>query len=961
MSEFQSPSSPRPPPAVEPFSMVQRTPIATMVGGSYGLLGGLLRYISERRSGIPYELAKKVPLRYTAIGAALGFVGGGIFGLGTLQQVSPKQPMEVFLQLIRLFASSNRLSSYDFQPTSRIILSNMSEETEIETTYPCSGVTGVQGRRPTMEDSHIVIDDVRKEFPDITFSGEEKIAYYAVYDGHGGHRAAAMCSAHLHKSILNDPAFNEGDVEKAIRNGFASTDSLILSTSVTEGWRDGSTAVVVILVGSTLYIANAGDSEAVLGRKITTEDEVEDKSLDDYTQPTGFQATLLSVKHKPSEPSEKERIKQAGGHVVMGRVMGSLAVARSLGDRDYKHPHNQAEGDFVSAEPYVQKVQLSEKDQFIIVSCDGLWDRTNYQQAVNFVVKRREENGMADSTASSLVQFAIERGSLDNVTAIVVFLTKQDPPITPRAEPVVPPISNVPVDKVAGVSNINVLSPRDLDRVRKHKLPSGEPILEAHYCQLQGKMLHQQGTMLVTPSAILFCYSQFGKKKTKNMCTDQIQSIHFINSLPGIWINYKGKEYKFMWKDGSANMNSFPKLGEMKAKIDQMAKGGNQPSTPPKDNPAAPEGEADVTDDEDGVPELHEDRKEDGKTEEGNAPRASEEVAAVTPNCATQQKKVVVARAIYANGGTESIGTDMQSRLVFFVGVCLFMAVFFVSQGQICLITGSCSTRCTNIPKAKLIHVGVFSTIPRFDQRALLRSTYQNFPRDRITISFVVGKPNNDTEWKSITLENEHHQDIIVLDCDENVNKGKTYDYFARMDKMFRGRYNYVMKTDDDTLIHFNNLISFVDAQRRNFTYIGREMVWEQKHYMQGRGYLLSSDLVEWIRTSSWVEKHQWDNAEDIQTGVWMKEYGNIFPGHDVNWVPTKLFSQKGKMDYDYSEIIRSSKTALIHGLKNPLDWYEAIIELKSLEGSMGHLSPGSTLDLSTNRAVILPSVAADT
>ena len=57
--------------------------------------------------------------------------------------------------------------------------------------------------------------------------------------------------------------------------------------------------------------------------------------------------------------NERDRIKKAGGHVVFGRVMGSLAVARSLGDRDFKYPFNKADGDFVSAEPYIMKIDLT--------------------------------------------------------------------------------------------------------------------------------------------------------------------------------------------------------------------------------------------------------------------------------------------------------------------------------------------------------------------------------------------------------------------------------------------------------------------------------------------------------------------------------------------------------------------------------------------------------------------------
>jgi serine/threonine protein phosphatase PrpC len=48
----------------------------------------------------------------------------------------------------------------------------------------------------------------------------------AVYDGHGGERAAKYVEAHLHKNILSSAAFKAGDVEEAYRVGFRQTDQV---------------------------------------------------------------------------------------------------------------------------------------------------------------------------------------------------------------------------------------------------------------------------------------------------------------------------------------------------------------------------------------------------------------------------------------------------------------------------------------------------------------------------------------------------------------------------------------------------------------------------------------------------------------------------------------------------------------------------------------------------------------
>ncbi len=147
-----------------------------------------------------------------------------------------------------------------------------------------------------------------------------------------------MCEQSLHQSIVKDPAFLQSDFESALKSGFSITDKQVLDAAVNRNFTSGSTVVVILLVGNCLYVANVGDSEAVLAKR---------------TSDSSYEAILLSQKQKPSDPGEKDRIKKAGGHVVFGRVMGSLAVSRAIGDRDFKFPFNKSEADFVSSEPCI--------------------------------------------------------------------------------------------------------------------------------------------------------------------------------------------------------------------------------------------------------------------------------------------------------------------------------------------------------------------------------------------------------------------------------------------------------------------------------------------------------------------------------------------------------------------------------------------------------------------------------
>lgn len=97
----------------------------------------------------------------------------------------------------------------------------------------------------------------------------------------------------------------------------------------------GATAVVAVMIGKKLMVANAGDSRAVLCRDGA--------------------AFALSYDHKPQQEREMSRIRKAGGFVnQFGRVNGNLNLSRSVGDLKYKQAHFLPPAEqMITAEPDV--------------------------------------------------------------------------------------------------------------------------------------------------------------------------------------------------------------------------------------------------------------------------------------------------------------------------------------------------------------------------------------------------------------------------------------------------------------------------------------------------------------------------------------------------------------------------------------------------------------------------------
>ena len=91
----------------------------------------------------------------------------------------------------------------------------------------------------------------------------------------------------------------------------------------------------------------------------------------------------LSVDHKPDDEEEKKRIVASGKTVSDGRVDGMLAVSRAFGDFMFKEATNPREN-AVSAFPDVTVTPRTDKCEFVVLACDGLWDVKKSSEAVEY-------------------------------------------------------------------------------------------------------------------------------------------------------------------------------------------------------------------------------------------------------------------------------------------------------------------------------------------------------------------------------------------------------------------------------------------------------------------------------------------------------------------------------------------------------------------------------------------------
>ena len=134
---------------------------------------------------------------------------------------------------------------------------------------------------------------------------------------------------------------------------------------------------------------------------------------------SGGCALPLTQDHRLTRPDELARIRAAGGLVVNHRLNGSLAVSRSFGDVLHK---DAATCPTLTAAPEVAIRALDDEDEFVVVGCDGLWDTLSMQTVTNFVRAELQRHRDLQRAAKALTEEAIARGSVDNVSVIIVAL-----------------------------------------------------------------------------------------------------------------------------------------------------------------------------------------------------------------------------------------------------------------------------------------------------------------------------------------------------------------------------------------------------------------------------------------------------------------------------------------------------------------------------------------------------------
>ncbi|EPS72665.1 hypothetical protein M569_02089, partial [Genlisea aurea] len=254
-------------------------------------------------------------------------------------------------------------------------------------------ISVLQGRRKSQEDRALCAFDLRIPFLGPTGIKDVKAGIMAIFDGHNGSEASEMASAMLLNYFLLHTYFLLDSMYSTLAMNLLRQFKVRFSSIA-----DGSFPFELL-------------REALL-RAINDIDSAFSEELTDD--------------HHPDRDDEKSRIVSSGGYISdwagVPRVNGELALSRAIGDIKFKSFG-------VIPVPEVTDWQpLTVNDSFVMVASDGVFEKLSPQEICDILWEPL--SGFTrlvkfDSLADCIVNTALDRGSMDNMAAILIPLRGQ--------------------------------------------------------------------------------------------------------------------------------------------------------------------------------------------------------------------------------------------------------------------------------------------------------------------------------------------------------------------------------------------------------------------------------------------------------------------------------------------------------------------------------------------------------
>ncbi|OIT28629.1 PREDICTED: probable protein phosphatase 2C 35 [Nicotiana attenuata] len=262
--------------------------------------------------------------------------------------------------------------------------------------------------------------------------GNPNVHFFGVFDGHGqfGTQCSLFVRDRLVEILSDDPTLLDDPV-KAYNSAFLRTNEELHSNSDIDDSMSGTTAITALLVGDMLYVANVGDSRAVLsvkeGNRVVAKDLSSDQTpfrKDECERVKSCGARVLSVDQveglkDPDIQSWGDEETEGGDPPrlwVQNGMYPGTAFTRSVGD-------STAESIGVVAVPEVSTVQLTNSHPFFVIASDGVFEFLSSQTVVDMVNRCADPRDACSAIAGESYKLWLDHENrTDDITIIIVHI-----------------------------------------------------------------------------------------------------------------------------------------------------------------------------------------------------------------------------------------------------------------------------------------------------------------------------------------------------------------------------------------------------------------------------------------------------------------------------------------------------------------------------------------------------------
>ena len=298
------------------------------------------------------------------------------------------------------------------------------------------------------EDKIIVVNQIKK--PNSSkLKTWPKISYFGIFDGHGGEGCSEYLKDNFLQCLVKNPNFPI-DIKKCLTETFKEIEEKFFkekcsSTENCDG--SGSCALTVLIFDNKLFIANIGDSRAILSlnggtkvKQLTTDHKpdnpreferaMKNKSkvyVDDSDEPLRDESKLVFIKNK----SEFEKHKKRKELIIFREYPSNLSVMRTIGDVKVKKKEFGGKPGTIINTPEIFLYDLTSADDFLVLGCDGIYDDLSNQEVINaawYVYKNKSKeknydiNELTQDACDMVIKYAMEKKTSDNLSCIIIGL-----------------------------------------------------------------------------------------------------------------------------------------------------------------------------------------------------------------------------------------------------------------------------------------------------------------------------------------------------------------------------------------------------------------------------------------------------------------------------------------------------------------------------------------------------------